>query len=118
MSAQELRKVEQVLRQAAVSPAVLQELWERATEVAWWKRLPLARSFVRHALRQGELLLGCDAAKRALTAHPLDLELRRRYATGLAQIGNTVRAQEVLGELIAEGHGDGETRGLLGRTYK
>ncbi len=77
-----------------------------------------ARGEIQQLLRAGEPLLAYNAVKDAREQWPDDLRLRQLEGLALARSGAARRAAEVLEALLAEGHRDGETLGLLGRTRK
>jgi class 3 adenylate cyclase len=69
-------------------------------------------------LGHGEPLLAYNTVEQALIGHPEDLRLRQLKGLALARSGALQRANELLAGLRDEGHGDGETLGLLARTHK
>lgn len=69
-------------------------------------------------LGYGEPLLAYNTVEQALIDHPEDLRLRQLKGLALARSGALQRANELLAGLRDEGHGDGETLGLLARTHK
>ena len=69
-------------------------------------------------LRAGEPLLAHDLLRSTLEQWPHELRLRQLLGLALARAGATYRARTVLQRLLEEGHRDGETLGLLARTYK
>jgi len=80
--------------------------------------LPDAIVGAEQLLANGEALLAFEALAPALERWPDDLRLRQLRGLALARTGATWRANELLKQLREEGHGDGETLGLLARTYK
>ena len=69
-------------------------------------------------LRQGEPLTAYNTLQPALQRWPGHLRLRQLEGLALARGGDVARANAVLAGLAGEGHDDGETLGLLGRTHK
>jgi class 3 adenylate cyclase len=70
------------------------------------------------ALQQGAPLVAVDLAGEALRLFPGDARLRQLLALALARSGASRHANELLHALVAEGHADEETVGMLARTYK
>ncbi len=70
------------------------------------------------ALRRGEPLVAYDFLAQAMEAAPDDPRLRQVTALALARCGASERAAELLRGLVAEGHRDEETLGILARTHK
>jgi len=108
-------------RQRNTSSPTLPEL-----EEVWLTRLGLGREqrveFYRDAgeriLRIGEPLLAFDIVARGLSFWPEDVRLRQLLALSLARTGATLTANNIAKELKEQGYTDGETMGLLGRTFK
>src|SRR6186713_1889870 len=69
-------------------------------------------------LRQGEPLTAYNTLQPALERWPVHLRLRQLQGLALARGGDVERANAILAALAAEGHEDGETLGLLGRSHK
>ena len=69
-------------------------------------------------LRQGEPLTAYNTLQPALERWPGHLRLRQLHGLALARGGDVARANAIVSRLAAEGHEDGETLGLLGRTHK
>ncbi len=59
-----------------------------------------------------------ELATSGLRHFPEDLLLRQKQAHALARTGSLQRARTILDDLVAEGHKDAETMGLLGRVWK
>lgn len=98
------------------APVALQELWRRRTE--WLDDMDTVRTFVKRALSAGEFLSAYDAAHDALEHFPEDLWLQQRMALALAQMGSSVRAQDILNRLLNTEPENRDTLSFLGRTYK
>lgn len=75
-----------------------------------------------HRLVQGcwhvDPFTGYDLATKGLAFFPDDLLLQQRQAHALARTGSTLRAKGLLEAMVARGHRDPETLGLLGRVWK
>ena len=69
-------------------------------------------------LRLGDPLIAYNALQQALESSPGNVRLRQLKGLALARSGALRRANEQLAALHDEGHTDGETMGLLARTYK
>ena len=80
--------------------------------------LPSAIETVEQYLRQGDPLLAYNAVQDALHVWPGNLRLRQLKGLAVARSGDTERANQLLGELAAEGSADAETLGMLARTHK
>jgi hypothetical protein len=78
---------------------------------------PIAEAAERQ-LRQGEPLTAYNTLQPALERWPDHLRLRQLQGLALARAGDVRRANAIVARLAAEGHEDGETLGLLGRTHK
>ena len=78
---------------------------------------PIAEAAERQ-LRQGEPLTAYNTLQPALERWPGHLRLRQLQGLALARAGDVSRANAIVARLAAEGHEDGETLGLLGRTHK
>lgn len=89
-----------------------------STAVAPEGDLAGARRGAEELLRMGEPLLAFEAIEAALESWPRDLRLRQLRGLALARSGASERANQAMRELRGEGHGDGETLGILARTHK
>ena len=96
----------------------LLNLW-RARNLDQGTRTPdLYRTLAERLLALGEPLVAYDVATEGLGYWPPDVRLRQLQGLALARSGATERANHILLQLYHEGHTDGETLGLLARTYK
>ncbi len=86
--------------------------------VALGDDVPGVRQRVEELLRMGEPLLAYEAIQEAIGRWPGDLRLRQLRGLALARSGAADRANQAMRELREEGHGDGETLGILARTHK
>ena len=73
---------------------------------------------VEQYLRQGEPLLAYNAVQEGLHSWPGNLRLRQLKGLAVARSGDIERANQLLGQLAAEGAADAETLGMLARTHK
>jgi class 3 adenylate cyclase len=105
----------------AVSEAFLGPLlshWQ-ARDVGQEARTPdLYRKLAERVLEAGEPLVAYDVVTEGLSYWPPDVRLRQLQGLALARSGATERANRILLQLYHEGRTDGETLGLLARTYK
>ena len=69
-------------------------------------------------LRLGAPLPAHDVLAVGLAAHPIDVRLRQLQGLALARSGAARKANQLLQTLVAEGHADSETLGILARTFK
>src|SRR5262249_9269917 len=70
------------------------------------------RRKARQANAEGEAIRACDISIEGLKLWPGDLKLRQAQALALARMGSREKSSNILRELQAEGHQDGETPGL------
>jgi class 3 adenylate cyclase/tetratricopeptide (TPR) repeat protein len=105
----------------AVSEAFLGpllSLWQ-ARDLDQGARTPdLYRQLAEQILALGEPLVAYDVVTEGLGYWPPDVRLRQLQGLALARSGATERANHILLQLSHEGQTDGETLGLLARTYK
>jgi class 3 adenylate cyclase/tetratricopeptide (TPR) repeat protein len=76
------------------------------------------RDAAQRLLKGGEILVAYDTLVEGLRAFPGDVRLRQLTALALARVGASREANAMLERLLAEGHADEETLGLLARTHK
>jgi class 3 adenylate cyclase len=69
-------------------------------------------------LDRGAPVLAYDVLTAGLKHWPKNVRLRQLLGLALAECGATARAKDVLSQLHAEGNINGETLGILARTYK
>ncbi len=106
----------------------LQKIWETHSPEQWAAYPELYRLLAERIIRIGEPLLAYDVLSSGLqnfsgkdlnfSNDALWIRLRQMLGLSLAQSGATARAQHILRELYDQGLRDGETLGILGRTYK
>lgn len=125
VSYDELPKLEKVHDPNAMAGALtanaatLRGIWEkRGDDESNPYPLDDYRTIAKRALRLGEMLLACDAALAGLRHYAGDPELTRSAARALAEMGRPAMARAYVETLVAAGHEDSETLGLLGRTWK
>jgi len=103
---------------AALDLRELLALWH-ARDVEAWARSPEPFALLgERILRVGAPLPAHDVLAEGLAAHPADVRLRQLQGLALARSGAARKANQMLQALFAEGHADGETLGILARTYK
>lgn len=104
---------------AVADAAALRKMWdERAKDDKRAHAVENYRMVAKRALKLGEQLLAFDAAAAGLRHYPEDLALHHLVARSHANMGRHRTALKRVEELIRKGHGDADTLGLLGRTYK
>lgn len=108
--------------------ADLQKIWDAHDPKQWAIYPKLYRLLAERIIKIGEPLLAYDVLSRGLqvfsekefskTEERLAIRLKQLLGLSLAQSGATARAQQILQKLYDQGWRDGETLGILGRTYK
>ena len=91
---------------------------ERAATDRTLEEARAAAKVAEKYLGMGEPLLAYNAVQQALVDCPRDVRLRQLRGLALARSGALQRARDELMALRNEGFTDGETLGLLARTYK
>lgn len=76
------------------------------------------RDTAQRLLKSGDTLVAYDTLAEGLRAFPEDVRLRQLMALALARSGASRDANAILAGLLAQGHADEETLGMLGRTHK
>ena len=106
------------LQVAGLDAGTLLGLWRtRDTSPARWP-VEAYRLLGEKLLPQGRPLLAYDVVRQGLQEFPEDVRLRQLQGLSLARSGAFERASAVLQQLVTEKHADGETLGMLARTYK
>lgn len=117
------------------SPMTLSELhniWEKHNHEEWAALPDIYPLLAERIIKVGEPLLAYDVLSKGLKLFPrntdlrllsshrrrLYVKLRQLLGLALAQSGSTETACRILSELYKQGARDGETLGVLGRTYK
>jgi class 3 adenylate cyclase len=95
----------------------LREIWRQHNEETWRLRPEIYLRLGRAFIKQAEYLLGLDALTAGLKHSP-GPAIRQQQALAFAGTGATDRARSILEGLRQEGYQDGETLGILARTYK
>jgi class 3 adenylate cyclase len=98
--------------------AALLAVWRAHDPQVWRQRPAIYAVLAEHILKVGEPLVAHDVLTEGLEYAPRDVRLRQLQALALSRSGAVGRANKVLGELVAAGHADEETLGLLARTHK
>jgi class 3 adenylate cyclase len=102
----------------ALDLAGLLAVW-RAHDPQVWQHCPAIYAVLAGCiLKAGEPLVAYDVLTEGLSHAPGDVRLRQLQALALSRSGAVERANKILGDLVAEGHADEETLGLLARTHK
>jgi class 3 adenylate cyclase len=106
----------------------LQKIWSRHVPEEWSTLPELYDLLAERIIKVGEPLLAYDVLSKGLQLFPKESSpsknsdlfgrLRQLLGLSLAQSGAAVRARNVLQRLYDQGWKDGETLGILARTYK
>ena len=97
---------------------ILSSEWEKHDrETAPWP-LETYRTAGTRLLECGHPFLAYDILAEGLQRHPEDVPLLQQQALALARLGETAKARTILSSLYRKGNLDGETLGILARTYK
>jgi len=116
----------------AIATEEMITLWLNHDQNQWLEKPEVYILLGQGVLKRGEALLAYDIFSEGLEAFPdvvyvkqitkrmrsFYLCMRQQQALALAQSGATVNANESLLELYNQGVKDGETLGILSRTYK
>jgi len=108
------------------------ELWQKHDSESWRKFPELYLALGKRILSVGEALMAYDVFSEGLNIfnnlvnikdaarnlQPVFLNMLQQQALALAQSGALVPANKILKKLQKQGVNDGETLGILGRTYK
>jgi len=108
------------------------EQWKKRDQEVWKKKIDLYALAGASVLKDGEPLLAYDILAEGLAQLPdlpilamypddqrrLYVRMSQQQALALAQSGAVFEARNLLVALRAKGAEDGETAGLLGRTFK
>jgi len=93
-------------------------IWHEHDPESWKRNLDLYRHLGDQFVKQNEPLLGLDVLTAGLRHDANHPRLRQLQALAFACTGATDRARGILEELKKEGYKDGDTFGILARTYK
>ncbi len=96
----------------------LMALWQAHDPDEWGREAELFRLLGTRALKLGEPIFAYDVVSEGRQAWPADVRLRQLQAHALSRSGARARAAALLTQLVADGHSDEETLGMLARTYK
>lgn len=132
VSATKLDELLKTLQGGNVDTAKLFSLWKDHHSTAWANQPELYRLLGEKTLRAGEALLAYDILSKGLELFnetvmledPSDpdrilfVRMQQQRALALAQSGAAEEASRILQRLCSQGADDGETRGIMGRTYK
>jgi len=103
---------------APLELAALLGMWRTRSPERWAHTPEIYQRLGDRVLKMGEPLLAHDILAEGLEHWPKDVRLRQLLALALARSRATHRANGILLQLYQEGHTDGETTGILARTYK
>lgn len=112
------RSAEQAVAGHETDLARLAELAGYAATDRWKDRPEVYVQLATRMLDVGQPLLAYDVASNGLKHAPDNVRLRQLLALALARSGVPEAAGRILWQLYRERHRDGETLGILGRTYK
>jgi len=107
-------------------------IWQKHDSESWQKFPELYLALGKRILSVGEALMAYDVFSEGLdifksfksinevkpNLQPIFLNMMQQQALALAQSGALIPANEILKKLRKQGVNDGETLGILGRTYK
>ena len=97
---------------------MLAALWQARDPETWRRDPEIFRRLGTRALKLSGALFAYDIVTEGLSHWPADVRLRQLQALALMRSGARTRAAALLARLIAEGHSDEETLGMLARTHK
>jgi class 3 adenylate cyclase/tetratricopeptide (TPR) repeat protein len=93
-------------------------IWHEHDSQSWKRNLELYQQLGHRFVKQDEPLLGLDVLTAGLRHDPSHPRLRQLQALAFAATGATERARGILEKLKKEGYKDGDTFGILARTYR
>lgn len=93
-------------------------LGRRMLDEQWSDKTGACERLAARLLDVGEPLVAHDVLAKGLEYAPGNVRMRQLLALALARSGATRRANGIAETLYGEGHGDGETLGILARTHK
>src|SRR2546428_7966690 len=96
----------------------LWSLWVSLSASSWKAPAEIYTRLGHQILETGEPLLAYDIFEVGLKRWSGHVRMRQLQALALAQSGATGRAQGILEALAKESSADGETLGILARTWK
>lgn len=96
----------------------LTTVWDAVAELDTQPPVNLYRVLSERILSIGEPFLAYDVCSKGLQNQPEDLRLLQLKALALARSGACEEASSIVYRLYRQGHQDGETLGILGRTFK
>ncbi len=98
--------------------ATIHDLWETRDAGVWASAPHFYTRLAETADRLGQAMFAHDVLREALGVFPDDLRLNQLYSLSLVKCGFLLEARDRLGGLVAGGHEDEETLGILGRVSK
>lgn len=105
----------------AASKPVRRELYDQIAAISLEaNKIPVAEALKRieNCLAAGEYLLASNACERLAATAPDNPRIVQLWSLSLARSGAAHRANVMLEKLVAGGHADEESLGLLARSYK
>ncbi|HEX8071096.1 MAG TPA: tetratricopeptide repeat-containing protein [Pyrinomonadaceae bacterium] len=113
----EVLKLTDSLKGAASLPALV-ALWQARDPDVWLRDPAPFRALGKRALKLAAPVFAYDVVSEGLRLWPADVGLRQLQALALSRSGAQRRATALLTRLVADGHSDEETLGMLARTLK
>jgi len=110
--------LEQLKGPGKLDLAALASIWESVSSLRWAGSSAVYELLGNRILKVGEPLLAYDVLGTGLEHWPGNVRLRQLLALALARSGATQRANGIVLQLYHQGHTDGDTLGILARTYK
>jgi class 3 adenylate cyclase len=93
-------------------------IWRSRPSGGWSDHPAIYRQLGEQILKRGEPFFAYDVLKEGTGYWPRDIRLRQLLGLTLARSGAVEHGNAILRELSNEGDADGETLGILARTYK
>lgn len=97
--------------------AELLAVWHQHDPTTWASKSEIYLRLGKAFLRKAENMLALDVFKAGSDASTLRA-IRQQQAVAFARTGAPERARKILEDILKEDESDGETRGILARTYK
>ena len=98
--------------------AELLAIWRQHNEESWKRHSEIYQLLSWQFIKLAEYQFGLDVLRAGLKHNPKNPVLRQQQALAFAGSGATDQARNILKELEKEGYSDGQTEGILARTYK
>lgn len=104
-------------KRADLSTAI-HDLWSARDESMWAREPYFYIRLGELADKVGQTMFAYDVLEDGLRHFPGNLRLTQLFGLSLIKCGYLLKARDLLGNLVREGHMDEETLGILGRVYK